>query len=192
MYSQWVPCTTANPGFATLFPSDPTPSCGLNLTTPGHYLDWGFDMQYQFIGDVHIFTAQAMWLHEDSWNNPALVGTLYSNASNHLDWFSANVSYYYQRQYGGMISFGAITGSKDPIAYCAGFPAPALTSCNGSAHAMWETFELDYLPWLNVKLFVTYNLFNRLDSAANNFASVGLPNKVSDNNTLLLGLWLAL
>jgi len=178
MYSQFVPCTTI--------------MCSPDLTTPGRYLDFGLDAQYQFIGDVHIVTAQAMWIHEISWNNPGLVGTLFSNTSNHLDWFSANVSYYYHRQYGGMISFGYITGSSDPIAYCTANGVayqPPFGTCNGSPNAMWETFELDYMPWLNVKLFVTYNVFNRLDSAANAF--IGQPNKVSDNNTVLLGLWTA-
>ena len=55
---------------------------------------------------------------------------------------------------------------------------------------MWETFELDYLPWLNVKVFLQYNLYNRLDSFSNEF--FGIPSsKVSNNNTLMLGIWTA-
>jgi len=171
MYNQWSPCTTSG--------------CAPDLTTPGKYLDFGFDTQYQFIGDVHIFTINAMYMHEDSWNNPANVGVLFSNTSNYLDRFAATASYYYQRQYGGMIGFTSVTGSKDPLAFCAGTPG-----CNGSPDAMWETFELDYLPWLNVKVFLQYNLYNRLDSYSNEF--FGIPSsKVSENNTLMLGIWLA-
>lgn len=171
MYSKWSPCTTSG--------------CAVDLTSPGSYLDYGFDTQYQFIGDVHIFTINAMYLHEDSWNNAANVGSFFSNTQNYLDRFAATASYYYQRQYGGMIGFTSVTGSKDPLAYCAGTPG-----CNGSPDAMWETFELDYLPWLNVKVFLQYNLYNRLDSFSNEF--FGTPSsKVSNNNTLMLGIWTA-
>ena len=171
MYNQWSPCTTSG--------------CAPDLTTPGKYLDYGFDTQYQFIGDVHIFTINAMYMHEVSWNNPANVGTIFSNSSNNLDRFAGSVSYYYQRQYGAQIGFTSVTGSKDPLAYCAGTPG-----CNGSPDAMWETFELDYLPWLNIKIFLQYNLYNRLDSFTNAF--YGIPSsKVSENNTLMAGIWLA-
>ncbi len=171
MYNRWSPCTTSG--------------CALDLTSPGSYLDYGFDTQYQFIGDVHIFTINAMYMHEDSWNNSANVGAIFSNTQNHLDRFAATASYYYQRQYGGMIGFTSVTGSKDPLAYCGGTPG-----CDGSPDAMWETLELDYLPWLNVKVFVQYNFYNRLDSFSNEF--FGIPSsKVSDNNTLMLGIWTA-
>jgi hypothetical protein len=171
MYNRWSPCTTTG--------------CAPDLTSPGTYLDYGFDTQYQFIGDVHIFTINAMYMHEDSSNNAANVGAIFSNTQNHLDRFAATASYYYQRQYGGMIGFTSVTGSPDPLAYCAGTPG-----CSGSPDAMWETFELDYMPWLNVKVFLQYNLYNRLDSYANAF--YGIPSsKVSDNNTLMLGIWTA-
>ena len=82
------------------------------FSTPSQYLDFGFDTQYQFIGR-DIFTINAMYLHENSWNNAANVGTIFSNSHNTLDHFTATASYYYERQYGGMISFGATSGSKD-------------------------------------------------------------------------------
>ena len=194
MYNNYVPCTTSTLGVSGCAVSSVNPALS-TFSTPSQYLDFGFDTQYQFIGDAHIFTINAMYLHEDSWNNAANVGTIFSNSHNTLDHFTATASYYYERQYGGMISFGATSGSKDPIAYCAG-AQPGGTAfggagtCNGSPNAMWETFELDYLPWLNTKIFLQYQVYNRLDSAANEF--LGFSNKVSDNNFLVLGLWFAL
>jgi hypothetical protein len=163
------------------------------LNQAGNYTDVGLDSEYQYIGDEHIFTVEGMWLHESSSNNGALVqptGTLFANASDNLDRVTLTAQYYYNRKYGGLISFGSLTGKTDPLAYCAGVTGTYIASCSGSPNSSWETFELDYLPILNLKLAMQYNYFNKLGSGANPFYHSTLPNaKASDNNTFVLGLW---
>jgi len=164
-----------------------------SLSQAGYYTDAGLDSEYQYIGDVHIFTAEAMWLHESSSNNAAVVqpaGTVFANKSDNLDRVTLTGSYYYNRKYGGMISYGSLTGKADPLLYCAGVTQMYLPSCSGSPSSSWETLELDYLPILNLKLFVQYNWFNKLGSGANPFFHTDLPNaKASDNNTFVVALW---
>jgi hypothetical protein len=63
-------------------------------------------------------------------------------------------------------------------------------SCSGSPNSSWESFELDYLPILNLKLAMQYNYFNKLGSGADPFFHTNLPNaKASDNNTFVVFLW---
>ncbi len=144
----------------------------------------------QYIGANHILTTEASWIHEFSTNSSALVGTGFSKAHDSLDRFALTTSYYYRRTYGVMFNFNAITGSSDQLLYCSSATLGPINNCNGSPTAMWETFELVYMLRLNIRLFLQYNLYNRLDSGANAFAGYTNP-KPTDNDTLVAGLWLA-
>jgi hypothetical protein len=156
-----------------------------SFNAPGTYLDFGFDAQYQYIGDNHILTLGAHWMHELSTNSAALVGSAYSNPNDYLDRISLVARYLYRRTYGILVNFVTIHGSSDPLAYCG-----SLQVCNGIPTSQWETFELYYMLRLNIKLMLQYNLFNGLGSSANAFA--GIPNThVSDNNSLVAALWFA-
>ena len=49
--------------------------------------------------------------------------------------------------------------------------------------------EVDYLPWLNVKLGLQYTAFLNFNGASSNYDGAG--RNASDNNLLFLYLWLA-
>jgi hypothetical protein len=149
------------------------------------YLDVGLDAQYQMIEPSHILTLHGSWMHEQTWNTTALVGTAISNARDRLDRLSLGARYFYDRTYGALVNFVDVSGTNDVLANCGTLPA-----CNGSPAARWLTFEAYWMARLNVQLFVHYDAFVTLDSASNAFAALPRP-KVSDNNLFLAGIWLA-
>ena len=156
-----------------------------SLLPAASYLDVGLDAQYQMIEPDHILTLHGSWMHEQTWNTPALVGTALSNARDRLDRLSLGARYFFDRTYGALVNFVDVSGTNDVLANCDGIAA-----CNGSPAARWVTFEAYWMARLNVQLFVHYDAFFTLDSASNAFAALPSP-KPSDNNLFLAGIWLA-
>jgi hypothetical protein len=160
------------PGATTLLPA-------------ASYLDFGLDAQYQIIEPKHILTFHGSWMHEQSWNTTALVGTAYSNGRDRLDRISLASRYFYDRTYGALVNYVEVAGTNDVLASCGG-----LAACSGSPGARWLTFEVYWMARLNVQLFAHYDAFLKLDSAANAFAALPNP-KVSNNDLFLAGIWFA-
>ena len=66
---------------------------------------------------------------------------IYTNPTDTLTQLLVTGEYYRDRHYGGLVSFTRTTGTSDPLA----------NGGNGSPANQYETFELDYIPWLNVR-----------------------------------------
>ncbi len=53
---------------------------------------------------------------------------------------------------------------------------------------------MDYLPWLNTKFFVEYDLFTKVNGNQSPFyladGASAVNGKASDNNMIELGLWM--
>ena len=64
-----------------------------------------------------------------------------------------------------------------------------ITSANGSPDTRGWIGELDYVPWLNVKVAAQYTWYNKFNGSSNNYD--GLGRNASANNTLYLLLWFA-
>ncbi|HTX05364.1 MAG TPA: hypothetical protein VMD06_06015, partial [Steroidobacteraceae bacterium] len=75
------------------------------------------------------------------------------------------------------------------------YPAPApggpgvVTSANGSPDTQGVIGEVNYLPWLNVKLSVQYTHYAKFNGGGADYD--GLGRNASDNDTLYLLLWFA-
>lgn len=146
------------------------------------FTDLALDAQYQYIGDNHILSAYATWIHEDRNFN----ATTAANPHNTLDTARITASYFYNRKIGGSLQYFSTTGSSDPVLYA---PAAVLGSANGSPDTQGIIAELDYLPWLNTKLGVEYTAFTKFNGAASNYDGSG--RNASDNNTLFAFIWVA-
>jgi hypothetical protein len=115
-------------------------------------------------------------------------GPIYTNPTDTLTQFLVTGEYFRNRRYGGLVSFTRTTGTYDPLAY----------GGNGSPANQYETFELDYVPWLNFRLILQYDAYqvvnaNQSPFYLSNYANPGsqFPNvKASNNNTWVLGLWM--
>ena len=65
-----------------------------------------------------------------------------------------------------------------------------LNGGNGSPGYQYEVLELDYLPWLNFRFILQYNIYNVVKNNQNPFFLLGAANpRASNNNTFVIGLW---
>jgi hypothetical protein len=165
---------------------------GINTALSGptnKYTDTAGDIQYQFIGEDHLFTFLATYIHENQQLNASFQDEFSANNSNTLNTTKLAGEYYYQRRIGGSVGYFNITGSTDPVLYA---PAPVTGSANGSPNSNGYILEVNYLPWLNTKLqaqYVGYSKFNGQNG--NNLGGYDGSNRTaSNNNTLYMLVWL--
>lgn len=172
------------PGSAT---GAPTP-----LNGPfNQFDDVAEDLQYQFIGEQHLLSVEATHIHESMTLNAAFASGAAANPSNTLSTTEVAATYYYHRKLGGTLQYFSTTGTTDTGLYAAtpaGSPG-AVTSANGSPDTRGWVAEVNYLPWLNVKVSAQYTWYGRFNGAGSNYDGVG--RSASDNNTLYLLLWFA-
>ena len=158
--------------------ADQLTPANMNVTSgpTDQYKDYGFDAEYQFLGDDNIVSAELQYIHEKQ----NLNATLPSDPSNTLNSFRLGGSYFYQRQWGGSLGYFSTTGNTNPALYA---------TSTGSPNTSGWALELDYLPWQNVKLAVQYTLYTKFNGASSNYDGTG--RNASDNNTLYIFAWLA-
>lgn len=159
---------------------------GANAAVTGgptdRYLDVAFDTQYQYIGDTNLFTLTATWIHEKEHYK----STADANNSDSMNTVRATATYYYQHRYGGSIELFRTSGTTDSAVYA---PASLTGSNNGSPKTTGETFEVDYVPWLNTKIGAQYTIYQKFNGDSTNYDGFG--RNAHDNNTLLFSLWTA-
>jgi len=172
------------------------PGSALGANTPlqgpdNRFNDVAEDFQYQYIGEDNIFTAEGTRIHENMNLAASYAAAVAANASDDLTTDRLWATYYYRRQIGGTLGWFSTTGSTDTGLYPA--PAPGgpgvVTSANGSPDTRGLIGEVNYLPWLNVKLSLQYTHYMKFNGAAGDYD--GLGRSASDNDTLYLLLWFA-
>ena len=163
------------------------PGNGLALRGPtDRFTDVAGDVQYQFIGDDHLVTLLATYIHENQRLDSSFANLLAANESNSLRTFKATAEYNYQRTIGGAAGLFDTTGSADALLY----PNDGSVggSANGSPQSRGYILELNYLPWLNTKLQLQYVGYTKFNGAKSDYAGIG--RSASDNNTAYLLVWL--
>jgi hypothetical protein len=172
------------------------PGSALGTATPlqgpdNRFDDVAEDFQYQYVGEDHIFSLEGTRIHEKMTLAASFTAGATANAADDLTTERMWATYYYQRRLGGTVGWFSTTGSADAGLY----PAPAadgpgvVTSANGSPDTRGLMGELNYLPWLNVKLSLQYTHYTRFNGASSNYD--GLGRNASDNDTMYLLLWFA-
>jgi hypothetical protein len=170
-----------------------TPSAPSPLQGPDNrFNDVAEDFQYQYIGENNIFSLQGTHIHENMHLTASYIAGGVANRTDDLTTDRIWGTYYYQRAYGGSLGWFSSTGSTDGGLY----PGPTsltdpgvVTSANGSPDTDGFVGEVDYLPWLNVKLSLQYTHYAKFNGAGTNYDGVG--RNASDNDTLYLLLWFA-
>ncbi len=145
-----------------------------------HFLDVGLDTQYQYIDDVDQLTITARWVHENQDVNASFLAANADNPHNNLDTMDIVGSYFWHRRFGATIGFFNTTGSTD-LTYYGG--------AKGKPNSTWMNFEVNYVPWLNVKIGLQYVLYFKFDGASTNYDTFG--RNAADNNMLFGYLWVA-
>jgi hypothetical protein len=163
---------------------------GQPLTGPtDHFQDVAEDVQYQYIGDQHLFSLTATRIHESQTLNATYAAelaaydasggtTTVGNLGNDLTTIRGFATYYYKRKIGGTVGYFQTTGSTD-----------ALLAPNSPDTKGWVA-ELNYMPWLNTKFSIQYTMYNKLDGLTTDTLGV-TGRKASDNNTLYILAWLS-
>ena len=165
-----------------------------NPTTPGgnainnslqhaltdNFTDYGIDGQYQYISDDNQLTVTTAWVHEHEGLNASFAEGFSANTSNNLDNYNVVASYYWQRKFGASLGFYGVNGSTDPLYF---------GTNSGNSNSDWGVAEIDYVPWLNVKLGLQYTLYTKFDGGTTNYD--GLGRNASDNNMLFAYLWVS-
>jgi hypothetical protein len=172
------------PGGTTLAP--------VPLSGPlNRFNDVAEDVQYQFVGEEHLVTIAGTRIHESMTLDASFAAGASANPANDLTTTRLWATYYYRRRIGGTLGYFSTTGSTDAGLYPVTAPgAPGVvTSANGSPDTRGWIAEVNYLPWLNVKLSAQYTLYSKFNGAGTNYDGVG--RNASDNNALYLLLWFA-
>ncbi|MDE2135688.1 MAG: cytochrome C [Alphaproteobacteria bacterium] len=177
------------------FPSiDPNGDMGpVHIGKTDNYSDIGVDASYQFMGDGNnIYTVNARYTHEDQSLDASYFLGNATSASNSLDDFRIDASYYWHNQIGGTIQLFDTTGSSDAMLY-----ADNRTLAPDSSGI---TFQIDGTPWgvgnspfdnrLNLRVGIQYTMYSKFDGASSNYDGTG--RNAGDNNTLRIFTWLAL
>ena len=154
---------------------DPTdPSSNTN-----RFNDVGFDVQYQSLGDPHIWTAQAYYVHERTDWDASQVGASVANSQSTLNSFRVKGSYWYNHRYGATLSYFSERGSTDFVAN----PQTGVPDTNGFIA------EFNYMPLQNWRLGLQYTDYAKYRGASSNYDGNG--RNAHDNNTLYLYTWVA-
>ena len=149
------------------------------------FRDVAADVQYQFIGEDHLATALATYIHERQTLNASVLDGFAANSHNNLKTLKLTGEYYYQRRIGGTIGYFSTTGSSDAVLYA---PAPVGGSANGKPDTNGYLLEVNYLPWLNTKLQAQYVGYQKFNGLGTNYDGSG--RNASNNNTMYLLVWL--
>jgi hypothetical protein len=144
------------------------------------FLDAGLDSEYEYIDDDDQFSLDARWIHESQSLDASFAAGLAANHSDELNSMNVNATYFWQRRFGGTLGFFNLSGSQDALYY---------GNFKGNSNSNWGLAEVDYVPWLNVKLGLQYTAYLKFNGAGSNYDGAG--RSASDNNLLYLYLWLA-
>jgi len=69
-------------------------------------------VQYQFIGEDHLATFMATYIHETQTLNASVLDGFAANTDNSLKTLKLTGEYYYQRRIGGTVGYFSTTGKR--------------------------------------------------------------------------------
>ncbi len=170
--------------------------------------DNAFDLQYQWITDVHEVTLRANYILERQQLTSSLLQGISTNNVDYLRSLKIGAEYVYKNTYAFTATYFNVNGTADMTLYSA--------NSNFSPNSEGWIFDIAYLPfsrggpsiwpWANAKFGLTYTLYTRFNGASSNvdpYATSAIDNNVlcnggsvtpycrsaSDNNTLLAYAW---
>lgn len=175
-----------------LFPGGDTPAAPVALQGPtNRFADVAEDLQYQYLGDQNIVSVAGTRIHETQTLNASFANGTSANPSDELTTSRLAATYYYRRKWGGTVMYFMTTGTTDNLLY----PYPAtgspgvVGSATGSPNTSGVLTELNYVPWLNVKLSAQYTVYTKFNGAGSDYDGNG--RNAHDNNTWYFLMWFA-
>ncbi len=154
--------------------------------------DTGIDATFQRAVGDNSYSLYASYIHEKQNLNASVLLGNSTNATDKLNTFEINGSYYYQNTYGITAEYFNTTGSQDAKLYMMD------STAHKPDNAGW-TLQADYTPWgkngsplgtnFNVRLFARYTYYLKFNGGTTNYNGAG--RNASDNNLLYTGMEVA-
>ena len=153
---------------------------GKELSGPSDkYADVAQDVQYQYLGDVNIFSFEGTRIHERQALDATFAAGKSDQVDNDLTTIRAFGTYYYRRKIGGSAGIFRTTTSTDTQVF----------GLNARGDTSGWIAELNFVPWLNTKFSLQYTGYSKYSGLSSNYDGAGRSAK--DNNTTYLLAWLA-
>jgi hypothetical protein len=163
------------------------PGAGTPLAGPvDRFTDAAADMQYQFIGEQHMFSVLSTYISEKQRLDSSIAAGFAQNATNDLKTFKLAAEYTYRRRIASSLGYFSTSGSADALLYPAGVSVTG--SATHSPDSRGYIGEVDFLPWLNTKFQLQYTGYSKFNGGRANYD--GLGRSAADNNSVYLLAWL--
>jgi hypothetical protein len=165
-----------------VFPDSSTPNGAANLFT-----DYGFDSQYQYLGDTHKITLRGSYLYEpQSWDASFALGDTGVPKGN-LKSLNINGSYAYKNDWVFHSGYFLTNGNQDSSLYAIMTPTGQLITA--SPKTSGYTLEVDRSITQNIQLMAQYRGFVDFNGLRKNIDGMG--RNATDNNTFWLSVFFA-
>jgi hypothetical protein len=161
---------------------------GLSEASTDSFADIGIDTQYQYLGDPHMVTLRAAWIHENHHTRASQLLGLADNSNDTLRSLNASISYIYDQTWSVTAGRVSVGGTADAALY--GTPTGSPNSGAWIAEIAYLPFSHGgpaFWPWLNFRIGLQYTRWNKFDGASTNVDGAG--RSAHDNNTLFLYVW---
>lgn len=153
---------------------------GADPTGPRDHLnDIAADAQVQWIADPNVVTLAGSFINERMAQDASFALGMTANTDNSLKQVRMEVSYNFARKIGISVWLLNVSGSSDEVLYA---PAAITGSGTGSPNSSGVAYELELLPWENVKLIARYTAWRRFNGTAVDYDGAG--RGARDNDTL--------
>ncbi|MDQ2843338.1 MAG: hypothetical protein M3Y72_20325 [Acidobacteriota bacterium] len=151
------------------------------------FKDYGFDSQYQYLGDVHKLTLRASYIYEtQNWNASFPTGAS-STANGNLKSLNLNGSYGYRDHWVFNGAYFSTNGNNNTDFYAV--TSPSGSQLTSSPNTAGYVLEVDRLITQNLQATIQYKGFTKFNGLTNNID--GLGRSASANNTLWLTVFFA-
>ncbi len=167
---------------SNVYPNSAAPSGPTDIFT-----DYGFDSQYQYLGDTHKLTLRGSYIYENQqWNGSFPLGGS-STSKGNLKSLNLNGSYGYRDHWTFSAAYFSAHGNNNTALYAVTDPSGNLLT--SSPNTSGYVLEADRLITQNVQATLQYKGFVRFNGLTNNID--GLGRNANANNTLWLTVFFA-
>jgi hypothetical protein len=165
---------------ASVFPNSAEPSGRSNVFT-----DYGFDSQYQYLGEMHKITLRGSYIYENRVFDGSFPLGLVEGAQGNLKSINLNGSYMYGNAWAFHTGYFLTNGNNDSMLY--GVTTPSCDQVSASPRTTGYSLEIDRHLTQNVQLIAQYRGFFQVNGRRNNIDGIG--RTASDDNTLWLSVF---
>ncbi|MGC2657710.1 MAG: hypothetical protein WA324_07010 [Bryobacteraceae bacterium] len=151
------------------------------------FTDYGFDSQYQYLGDAQKLTLRGSYIYENQRWSASFPAGASSVANGNLKSLNLNGSYGYREHWVFNAAYFSNNGNNNTALYAV--TSPSGTQLTSSPNTTGFVLEVDRFITQNVQATIQYKGFTKFNGLTSNID--GLGRTASSNNTLWLTVFFA-